>query len=113
MPWQKNNRAATTLYSTFLKLDQLNLVFSKSGSLKMSELQYFNPAASPEQLDTEIKMLADITDKIFIVGRSAQYEEGIDKTQAMAAMVTVLRDEDKTMEELGDVVDELYLFWNE
>ena len=111
--WSKNNRACTTLWTTLFRMNQLFTAFIDSGELKMNDLTFFNEATSDELRAEEAMILADQLDNIFIIGRGAEYEADIDQTTALTAIVAVLTDEDKTVEELASVVDDNYLFWGE
>jgi hypothetical protein len=111
--WSKNNRACTTLWSTLFRMNQLFDPFSESGDLAMTDLTFYNESASDELREQEASILADQLDIIFIVGRGAEYEDGIDHSSAIASLVAILTNETKTVTDLAAVVDDHYLFWGE
>ena len=111
--WSENNRACTTLWSTLFRMRQLFTSFSDSGTLTMPDLTFFNPTASASMRRQEATILADELDNIFIVGRGAQYEDGVSHDQAVAATIEILTNGEKNLTDLALAVDENYLFWGE
>jgi len=111
--WSPNNRACTTLWSTFYIMKQLSTNFNDSGDLVMSDLTYYNPLASAELRKLDAKMIADQLDNVFRVGRGAKYEDKMTKTKAINSMVKVLTDDTKMVKDLAKAVDDAYRFWGE
>lgn len=111
--WTGNNRACTTLWSTLFRMRQLVTNFDESGSLKMSDLLFFNNLSSGDLRRQEAIIIADQLDNIFRLGRGAVYEASMDRAKAMQAMVNVLTDEKKTVAELAEASDKAYHFWQE
>lgn len=111
--WSKNNRACTTLWATLFRMNQVFTPFSESGELSVGDLTFYNEASSNELREQEATIMADQLDIIFIVGRGAEYEEHVDRTTAVASLVSILTNETKTVTDLAGVVDDHYLFWGE
>jgi hypothetical protein len=111
--WSSNNRACTTLWTSFFAMRQLSTNFDDSGDLPMSELTFFNTIASAELRRQQATIIADQLDIVFRLGRGAKYEPNIDRSKAMVNMVKVLIDAKKLMKDLAKVVDDAYKFWGE
>ncbi|WP_430403689.1 hypothetical protein [Fluviicola sp.] len=111
--WTKNNRACTTLWSTLFNMQQLSTNFDDSGDLKIDELTFYNALGSSDLRRQQATIIADQIDNIFRVGRGAKYESEIDRTKAIAGMVTILIDENKFVKDLASNVDDSYNFWGE
>ncbi len=111
--WSMNNRSCTTTWITLYRLKQLRKIFSEAGDIQMKDLKFFNPHLSLELFRQEAAMLADMIDVVFIVGRGAVYEEGINRTTAVNMMIDVLTSANSTVAEFAAVNDGNYMFWNE
>ena len=111
--WSANNRACTTLWSTLFYMHQLATNFDESGDLAMSDLTYFNPLSSSELRRQQAIILADQLDNIFRIGRGAQYENNVDRTNAMNSIITILIDGKNMVKDLAKTVDDSYRFWGE
>ena len=79
----------------------------------MKDLKLFNPHLSLELLRQEAAMIADMIDVIFIVGRGAVYEDGVNRSIAVNMMTDVLTTAENTVADFAAVNDANYLFWNE
>ena len=111
--WSNNNRACTTLWTTLFNMKQLITNFDDSGVLKMSDITFFNSVSSSDLRKQQASIIADQLDNIFLVGRGAKYEEGIDRTKAMSGMIEILTDGDKQLKDLASNIDDSYNFWGE
>jgi hypothetical protein len=111
--WTKNNRACTTTWTTLRVLDQNDKVFNDSGNVKMSGLTFWNAAASADMRKLQATTLATQMDNTFRMIRKANFEAGVTKEAAIAAMIDILTTEDKTISDLAAAIDEKYLFWEE
>ena len=111
--WTKDNRACLTTWSTLRTLDQHKEVFSKSGSLAMKQLAFWNSTATPGMRDLQAKALAGQMDSVFRNIRKANYGGGVNTERAIADMTTVMSDGDKTVSELASVIDQDYEFREE
>lgn len=110
--WSNNNRACTTLWTTFFTMHQLVTSFELSGDLQMKDLTFYNPLNSSALRMQEAGIIADHLDNVFRFGRGAVYEQGIDRTIAITAIVNILIDGEKLVSDLAEVTDQCYLFWN-
>lgn len=91
---------------------QLNLTadaFATAGAYTMSQLLFFNVAASSDIQSASAKMLASKIDSELADGYNASYQSPADSESSIAALVSVLSDADKTVTELADVVFQNYL----
>jgi hypothetical protein len=111
--WNRNNRACTTTWTTLRVLDQNDRVFKDSGDVRMSELTFWNRAASADMRRLQATTIANQMDNIFRQIRRAAYEKGVTREKAVNDMVALLTDEDKTISHLSEVIDADYLFWGE
>ena len=111
--WSTNNRACTTLWSTLFSMQQLTTNFADSGTVTMEELLFYNELSSSAERANSISMIADQLDNVFINGRGAKYETGVDHSSAISGMVTILSDATKQVQDLAATLDGLYLFWGE
>lgn len=111
--WSKNNRACTSLWTTLFSMKQLSTNFDESGDLKMNDLTFYNELGSSDLKQQQAKIIADQIDNIFINGRGAKYESGIDRTKAISGMITILTDESKLVNDLASNVDGSYSFLEE
>jgi hypothetical protein len=84
-----------------------------SGSLKMSDLTYFNSLSSNSEREVAVKMLAVQLDNTFIKTYQCKYEAGVVNSAAIADLVSILTKSDKTMLDLGQKTDDLYKFLTE
>jgi hypothetical protein len=79
----------------------------------MNQLTFWNSAASAALREVGARALALRTDAIFRMVRGATYEDGHTHQRAVDEMCEVLLKEDATMENLADVNDANYRFWQE
>ncbi len=111
--WTKNNRACTTTWTTLRVLDQNKRVFKDSGPVKMSELTFWNAAASSDLRKLQATTIANQMDNVFRDIRKANFEAGVTKEEAVAAIIDTLTVADKTISDLAAAIDAKYLFWEE
>jgi len=111
--WSTNNRACTTTWTTLYSMQQLTTNFADSGSLTMNQLTYYNELSSAEQRSHDIAMLADQLDNVFINGRGAKYESGVDHSSAVSGLISSLSQASQTVADLASTADGLYQFWGE
>jgi len=111
--WNNNNRSCVTLWTTLRIMNQLDSSFDASGTLKMSNLLYYNPLSSSDERKMAAALIAYQLDAVFVAGRGAVYEQGVDGSTAIAGMLEILVKGDKLVEDLAETADELYAFWNE
>lgn len=89
---------------------QTRKTFKKAGDQTMSQLLFYNPTLTKEELKFEAKGMAEFLDVVFKNTSNAKYEEGVNKAKAIDDMVDLFIDADKTMAELSEVVDNDYVF---
>lgn len=111
--WNPNNLACQCTWAELFVLRQSRKSFSNSGNVKMQDMLFFNPAAGSSTLENEAKMLADELDNIFRKVDGARFEDGVTRAKALADTVAILKQANKTMTELAEVIDINYLFWRE
>jgi len=111
--WSKNNLAHRATWSTLLLLEQSTDVFSKSGSIPMTQLTFWNAATSPDMRKLQINTLARQIDNVFRLVRGAQHEDGVQPQAAIAALIAVLSDPAKTICDLANAADGSYRFFGE
>lgn len=111
--WTNNNLACVNSWAFLRVLKQLKNVFGSAGTLKMRQLAYWDPSASPDLRRAAALTLASQLDNMFVKGVGAKYEPGYNRTKAVNAMADVLVSPDKTLCEFAVVVDEAYRFTKE
>lgn len=111
--WTNNNLACINTWAFLRVLKQLKPVFGDAGKLKMKELAYWNPAASPDARRIEALGLASQLDNMFTNGVGAKYEKDYTRTKAVTSMADTLVDAAKSVCELSVTVDEAYRFTGE
>lgn len=111
--WNLDNRASKALWAALHSMDQLSGSFADSETLKIGQLTFYNNLSGGNLIRKEAEMIADMLDNIFIKRKRAQYEAGIDRTQALNDIVKILIDADKILSQLGETIDASYLFRDE
>lgn len=111
--WDTNARANETLWTTLYLLNQLFTNYKESGSLAMKDLTFYNPLVSSDFRRNQALMLADQLDNVFRMGRGAIFEPGVERGDAILKITGLMTDGEKTVEDLAELVDDLYKFWQE
>jgi len=113
MAWSPNNMACTTTWSTLFALEQSVLPFPDSALVEMQQLLFWNSAATDDLLEVKAMALALRVDAIFRLVRGASYESTASHDQAVAEMRDTLLTAEATMEQLAEINDRNYRFWQE
>lgn len=113
MAWSPNNLACTTTWSTLFALEQSVLPFPESAGVQMQQLLFWNSSATEGLLEVKAAALALRVDAIFRMVRGATYERDATHEQAVNEMRDTLLTADATMEQLAEVNDRNYRFWQE
>jgi hypothetical protein len=79
----------------------------------MSDLTFWNKAASSQMRTIMANTISIEIDNIFTMIRGAVYEKGRTKDMAIADMLAILQKDDKTLTDLAEANDKNYLFWQE
>ncbi len=111
--WSKNDLSCVNTWAFLRGLGQLRPSFTKSKDLLMSDLAFWNPAASPEVRRREAREVAAQLDRIFRKALLAKYEEGFKFASAINALAKDLSSENETVCELAVTVDRIYNFRGE
>lgn len=111
--WSNNNLACLNTWGFLRALKQLNAVFGPAGALKMPQLTFWNPAASPDARRAEAMALAAQLDNMFIKALRAKYETGYTSTKAITQMADKFVDKESTVCHLAATVDDAYRFTGE
>ena len=112
-PWSRNNLACVNTWAFLRGLGQLRPSFSNSKDLKMAELAFWNPTASPDARRLEARELASQLDRIYRKALLAKYEEGFNFAKAVDTLAADLSSENKTLCQLAVTVDQIYNFRGE
>jgi len=110
--WNSDNPSHVDTWFSLFRLKQTRKPFDAAGSLKMSDLLFFNPTSSEDYLKIEATLIANKIDQQFTIG-GAKLESNISKNVAILDMITTLLDMDKTILDLAEVNDKNYCFINE
>ena len=76
----------------------------------MSELLFYSPLLTSEELEFVAAGIADFLGIVFKNTYGGRYEEGIDKATAVSAIIDILIDKSKTMADLAEQIDADYNF---
>ncbi len=109
--WSRNNRACETTWTTLYALTQLHSAFPDSGTIPMSQLTFWVQQDDTREVRT--RSLATQMDRVFVRLRGARYEDGVNQTSAISALVAALGSESKTVADLAETADAQYRFWGE
>lgn len=112
--WTNNNAAcANTWFCLSAQvMGQLRVGFDQAGTVKMSELAFWNKHGADNR-KVEAEAIADMLTKMFTNLLGATYEPGDNYASAVLAMTQILTNADKTVCELAAVVDEQHHFLTE
>ena len=110
MAWSATSTPCITVHTTLVRQGQIDfrVKFPDAGLLKMSDLIFFNTAASGEIVKAQALMLANTLDSIFMNTYLATYQAGYDQDKSVAAMVAGMVVADNTVEDLCDIIVECY-----
>ena len=111
--WSKNNLSCRTTWLALRILEQSKKVFSKSATVRMDQLLFWNAADSAAMRTAKARTIAIQLDNIFTLSAEARYEANSNKQTAIAAMVEILTDAGQTIADLASANDENYLFFGE
>ena len=112
--WQKNNRAHAGLcFFEKWHHEQPDVKFTPAGQWSTNYLIKSASGESENMRADKAQAHAELLDGAFKSLFVAKYEEGIDRDAALAAILQVLNDSSKKLEDLGDPVDECYQFIGE
>jgi hypothetical protein len=111
--WDKHNLACVNTWAFLRGLGQYSAVFSTAGQIKMSELKFYDADMSGDAVQAEARNLALQLDRIFTKALLASYESGYGLAKAVDALVVVMVEGEKTLTDLGEVVDGAYDFRGE
>lgn len=112
MAWTNEKMAHVDTWFTLFRINQLVAPFPDAGKIKMSELTFYNPTASQDHLKIEATLVANAVDQLF-TAFGVKLENNVSRNAALTAMIEVLMNGNKTIEELAEVNDGNYLFVNE
>ncbi|MDH3228885.1 MAG: hypothetical protein OEN55_03730 [Alphaproteobacteria bacterium] len=112
--WQNNNRAHACLWLFEMwHHDRRDAKFTPSGQWSTDFLIRSAAGESAAMRKGKAQTHVEMLDGAFINLYRAQYEDGVDRDTALAAMLAVLNDRDKKLEDLGEPVDANYRFLGE
>ena len=113
MKWTKNNRACVATWVTLLILDQITKTFKATEKVKIGKLSMWNSTDTKAMRSKRARSLSTMIDNIFKDKERTKYESGKSSSSAQAAVTAVLIDDDMTVAELADVIDDQYQFPSE
>ena len=99
-------RAHKTTWTTLMALDQVEVVFSEAGSIRVGNL----PILSSATLANPSFELAQLLDGIFVNLRRAERNVG-DAVEVSARLIE--QNEHSTLCSLAEQLDDVYTFWDE
>lgn len=109
--WKNTRPCCVITWSTLALLGEHSKTFDVSGDLALRRLTYW--AGSDQAREARARALAVQLDSTFRDLFGSKYETNVKKTQAILGMTAVLLDGDKTMADLAEADDLLYLFLGE
>jgi len=111
--WTDKNSACKNTWTTLLALKQFDCLFADAGGKKMTDLAFWNKAASDEIRGINAQSLAIQMDNVLTKIRLAKYESGKNGGTAVSGIANILVGPNKTVTDLAAVIDENYLFRQE
>lgn len=111
--WNNNNLAHTDTWGYLFVKEELNESFADARDVRMDELAFYNPAASPQFIAADAKELAASLDRAFRKKSRAVFETDWTVPKAVEAMQSILKDKEKLVCELAIQVDDIYSFTGE
>lgn len=111
--WNPNNLACANTWAFLRGLGELRPNFSGSEQLRVSDLKFWNLAASPEMRAQEARALASRLDRLFVKALFAKYEDDFTMASAVDAITGNLTQAGTTLPTLAATVDEAYRFKGE
>ena len=112
MAWSVNDTISETVFMCLVDAEQIDVTYNfiDAGALTMNKLQFYNTLASGQSIEASAQMLASKLNNQFTQLYLAHYQNGEDQNRCLTAMVGVLTDEDKTVEEFSNTVASCYNF---
>ena len=111
--WNTTSPVFATIWITLKDLKQLKTSYGNSGSLKMSDLTFYNTLSSDTERSIAAKMLAVQIDNILIDTYRCEYETNENSSTAVSGIVEILINSEKTVADLAAKCDDLYKFLTE
>lgn len=113
MTWSKNNQACVSTWFALRTLEQTRRTFATAARQRMADLAFFNPDVSTASRRGTATALARQLHNVFVNYDRARHEQRVTAPAAVRAMVAVLTEAGRTMEELASAVDDSFLFLGE
>jgi len=112
MPWDPTLKPCIATYGILIEKGQIDgsSVIDDIGTLKMSDLQFFNTAAGNGILNGEAQIMAKNIDTTCTESFNGTYKGAANMQSAIAAFKAVLVDADKTVTNLSDAIAAVYDF---
>jgi hypothetical protein len=111
--WSSKSLADTTTWLLLSIYEDLSGNFNDAEDVKMSALAFYNPAVSSDMLDAEARNTAAILDRAYRAKAGATFKPSWDIPKAVDAMTIILKDGNKTVNDLASQVGQIYKFIGE
>ncbi|GAB3902436.1 hypothetical protein [Mucilaginibacter boryungensis] len=112
MAWVTTSKTCVSVYGALDDMNQFAQpkTFEESGPMAMQELQFFISLASGD-LNAESAMAIAMTfEGLLNASYAGQYKTGVDANKAITKIVAMLEIATKTVAQLAEVVDTIYIF---
>jgi|CXWJ01.1.fsa_nt_gi hypothetical protein len=115
MAWTTKKRACKALYFSLQRANQIDMLteFDEAGKLKMKDLLFYNRNSSDDLKKQETIILSFRLNNEFIEIYKAKFENDETEAGSIFKMSELMVKENKTVENLSDVVDACYKFKDE
>jgi hypothetical protein len=112
MAWVNTSPTCISVYGTLLELEQINARTSleDAGLLIMTDLQFYNATASNDIIKADALALSKSMLSMLSNSFGGVYQTAYNAATAATALVAVLTDATKTVENLSDSVDLILTF---
>lgn len=112
MKWSSDINVCMASWKTLIVLDQINerQPFDSAEELKIGELRFFPQREGPGLLSTPTRPLALQIDKAFRLFMNTTYKPNIRQFDAVQALDTILNEEGKTVKDLAEAAENMYVF---
>lgn len=110
MKWSKNNLAATATWMALFIHDQTEEPFSDSSNVTIGSFPLWNALDSDDLREVRSRTFAVKLDKFFTKVERAKYEDGKTQTASVEGLTEILKENESTLLNLADKVDDFYFF---
>lgn len=110
MKWSKGEIACKRVYVALFVLEQHRQEFDTCGTLRMDQLRFWVPGASPAQREQEARWVAIQCHNIYTALTGAVLEPGTTAKTAVNKVTKAMSTASTTLLEVAELAEECYVF---